>query len=273
MTAAFGAAILSAVCYGLATALQARGARAVTGDAGLLLGVVRQWPFLIGVLLDVAGFAAQLVALRGLPLFVVQAAQAGNLAVTALACVPILGVRLGRAQWAAVAGVCGGLALLGVSGGAEGTAAGGLTTRFVLLGAALVLGATALAAARLRPPGGPIVQGAVAGLGFGLTALSVRAVPTFALGDLLRDPAAYAVAVSGVCAFLSFAAGVQRGSVTMVAALVIVGETALPAAIGILLWHDRTRPGWAFAAVAGFVLAVAGALALSRFAEPEAARV
>jgi hypothetical protein len=57
----------------------------------------------------------------------------------------------------------------------------------------------------------------------------------------------------------------------MVAALVIVGETALPAAIGIALWHDRTRPGWTAAAVAGFALAVAGALALSRFAEPEPA--
>lgn len=268
MTGAFGAAILSAVCYGLATALQARGARAATGDAGLLLGVLRQWVFLLGVLLDIAGFVVQLIALRYLPLFVVQAAQAGNLAVTALACVPILGVRLARAQWAAVVAVCAGLALLGASGGAEGTAGAGLTTRFVLLGAALVLGAVALLAARLGPPSGPVVQGAVAGLGFGLTALAVRAVPTLAPGDLIRDPAAYAVAVSGICAFLSFAAGLQRGSVTMVAALVIVGETALPAVIGIALWHDRTRPGWALAAVAGFLLAVAGALALSRFAEP-----
>jgi drug/metabolite transporter (DMT)-like permease len=268
MTAAFGAAILSAVCYGLATALQARSAREATGGAGSLLGVLRRWPFLLGVVLDVGGFAAQLVALRYLPLFVVQAAQAGNLAVTALACVPILGIRLGRPQWVAVVAVCAGLALLGTSGGAEGTTAAGLPMRFALLGAAVVLGAAALLAARLRPPSGPIIQGAVAGLGFGLTALAVRAVPALTPADLIRDPAAYAVAVSGLCAFLSFAAGLQRGSVTMVAALVIVGETALPAVIGIALWHDRTRPGWEVAAVAGFVLAVAGALALSRFAEP-----
>jgi drug/metabolite transporter (DMT)-like permease len=268
VTWAFGAAILSAVCYGRAPALQARGARAATPGAGLLLGVVRQWVFLLGVLLDVAGFVVQLIALRYLPLFVVQAAQAGNLAVTALACVPILGVRLGRPQWAAVVAVCAGLGLLGASGGAEGTAGAGLTTRFVLLGAALVLGTAALLATRLGPPSGPIVQGAVAGLGFGLTALAVRAVPSLAPADLIRDPAAYAVAVSGLCGFMSLTAGLQRGSVTVVAALVIVGETALPAVIGIALWHDRTRPGWALVAVAGFLLAVAGALALSRFAEP-----
>jgi drug/metabolite transporter (DMT)-like permease len=264
VTGAFGAAILSAICYGVGTALQAWGARrAPTGRQVFL-----QWPFLAGVLLDLGGFVAQFVALRDLPLFVVQAAQAGNLAVTALACIPILGIRLGARQWAAVVAVCGGLALLGASSGAEGTDGAGLTTRFVLLGASLVLGAAALLAARLGPPGGPIIQGVVAGLGFGLTALCVRGVPSLAPADLVRDPAAYAAAVSGACAFLSFAAGLQRGAVTTVSALVILGETALPAVAGIVLWHDRTRAGWVPAALLGFAFAVAGALVLARFAEP-----
>jgi drug/metabolite transporter (DMT)-like permease len=258
MTGAFAAAILSAICYGVGTALQAAGVRRR-----------RRLPFLAGVVLDLLGFGAQLVALRGLPLFVVQAAQAGNLAVTALACIPLLGIRLGGRQWAAVLAVCAGLALLGASSGAEGTAGAGLTTRFALLAAALVLGAGALLAARLRPPGGPVIQGVVAGLGFGLTALSVRAVPALDPTALVRDPAAYAVAVSGACAFLSFAAGLQRGAVTTVSALVILGETALPAVAGIVLWHDRTRAGWTAAAVLGFALAVAGALVLARFAEPD----
>jgi hypothetical protein len=242
---AYGAAVFSAVCYGVGTALQAWGARRVPTGQGLVR-VLRQWPFLAGVLLDLAGFVAQLVALRFLPLFVVQAAQAGNLAVTAVACVPILGIRLAAPQWAAVVAVGAGLALLGASSGAEGADGAGLTTRFVLLGAA----------------------GVVAGLGFGLTALSVRAIPALDPAALLRDPAAYAAAVSGACAFLSFAAGLQRGAVATVSALVIVGETALPAAAGIALWHDRTRPGWTLVAVLGFALAVAGALFLAGFAEP-----
>jgi drug/metabolite transporter (DMT)-like permease len=256
MSPAFAAAILSAVAYGVATALQARGAR-----------TRRLAPFAAGVALDLAGFAAQLVALRDLPLFVVQAAQAGNLAVTALACIPILGIRLGRRHWAAVVAVCAGLALLGASSGSEGTDGAGRNTRLALLAAALVLGATALVATRLNP----IVQGVVAGLGFGLTALAIRAMPALTLTAVIRDPAAYAAAVAGACAFLSFAAGLQRGAVTTVSALVILGETTLPAVAGILLWHDRTRPGWIPAALLGFVLAVAGALMLARFAEPEPA--
>jgi drug/metabolite transporter (DMT)-like permease len=230
--------------------------------------VLLQWPFLAGVVLDLAGFAAQLVALRGLQLFVVQAAQAGNHAVTALACIPILGIRLAARQWVAVVAVCAGLALLGASSAGEGTDGADLTTRLFLLAAAVLLGTGALLAARLQPPSGPIIQGVVAGLGFGLTALAVRAVTGLAPTSLVRDPAAYAAAISGACAFLSFAAGLQRGAVAMVSALVIVGETALPAVAGIILWHDRTRPGWTLAALLGFALAVAGALVLARFAEP-----
>ena len=275
MITAFGAAIGSAVCYGLATALQARAAR--DADSGgparlrMLVRVLRRWPFLLGMLLDLVGFAGQLLALRWLPLFVVQAAQAGNLAVTALAAVPILGIRLVPRQWTALVAVCAGLALLGAASGPEGTAGTGPSARLTLLVAALVLAGAGAVATRLASPAGPIVLGIVAGLGFAVTALAVRSLPSLDPTRLLRDPAAYAVAVSGPSAFLSFATGLQRGAVTTIAALVIIGETALPAAVGVALWHDRTRPGWAVPAVAGFALAVAGALGLARFAEPESA--
>jgi drug/metabolite transporter (DMT)-like permease len=273
--AAFGAALLSAVCYGLASVLQARAAQGAGGDAGssprMLVRVLRQTPFLVGIVLDLLGFGGQILALRGLPVFVAQAAQASNLAVTALAAWPILGMRLGRRQWTAVAAVSAGLALLGAGSGAQAAAGSGTSTRVLLLVAALALGAGGIVATRLAHPAGPIVLGVVAGLGFGLTALAVRSLPSLAPVRLLHDPAAYAVAVSGVSAFLSFATGLQRGAVTTIAALVIIGETALPAVVGIALWHDRTRPGWAVPALAGFALAVAGALALARFAEPASA--
>jgi len=68
--AAFGAAILSAVCYGLASVLQARAARGTGGGERatprMLVRVLRQSPFLVGMLLDLVGFAGQVLALRGL---------------------------------------------------------------------------------------------------------------------------------------------------------------------------------------------------------------
>ena len=65
MTGSFAAAVLSAICYGVGTALQAWGARRQRG--GGLLGVLRQWPFLAGVLLDLGGFVAQLVVMYNTP--------------------------------------------------------------------------------------------------------------------------------------------------------------------------------------------------------------
>ncbi len=44
----------------------------------------------------------------------------------------------------------------------------------------------------------------------------------------------------------------------------MIGETVAPALVGLLMLGDRPRPGWAWVAALGFVLAVAGALSLSR---------
>jgi uncharacterized membrane protein YdcZ (DUF606 family) len=69
---------------------------------------------------------------------------------------------------------------------------------------------------------------------------------------------------------LFFTTALQRGSVTTTTAAVVVAETLMPALIGVFLLGDGTRQGFTWVAVAGFVLAVAGALALARFGEPAA---
>jgi hypothetical protein len=51
----------------------------------------------------------------------------------------------------------------------------------------------------------------------------------------------------------------------------VVGETVGPALVGVIWLGDRTRAGLGRLTVLGFVVAVAGALALARFGEaPEA---
>src|ERR671933_283751 len=94
------AALASSVCYGVATVLQAVSARpaprTVEVDPRLLRRLSRQLPFVAGLALDVVGFGLQFLALRVLPVFLVQAAMSANLAVTALVAVPVLQVRLGR---------------------------------------------------------------------------------------------------------------------------------------------------------------------------------
>ncbi|WP_329062094.1 DMT family transporter [Amycolatopsis sp. NBC_01480] len=265
-------ALLSAVAYGVASVMQAVAAKA-SPDSGagvdprLLLRVLRQWKFVLGLGFDVLGFVAQIAALHVLPLFVVQAAQAASLAVTAVAA-RVFGVRLGAREWTAVGVVCAGLALLGGSAESEGSTQVGLGFRLVLAGAVVVLGLAGVAAGRASRRVRTPALGLVAGLCFGIVAISGRVMPSLAPLDLLTDPALYIVAVAGGLAMLFYATALQRGSVTTSTAMMVLGETVLPSLIGIVLLGDRTRPGFALVAVAGFVLAVTAALALARFGEP-----
>ncbi|MGW5720125.1 DMT family transporter [Amycolatopsis sp. NPDC003865] len=268
-------ALGAAIAYGVASVMQSVAAQATDTDGDkpgvdpkLLVRVLKQWKFVLGLSLDVLGFVAQIAALHVLPLFVVQAALAASLAVTAVAA-RFLGVRLGKREWAAVAVVCAGLALLGAAAESEGSDPVGLGFRLGLIGAVAVLAAAGIAAGkasrRVRTP----ALGLVAGLSFGVVAIAGRIIPSLAPSALLTDPATYTVAVAGGMAMLFYATALQRGSVTTSTAMMVLGETVFPSLVGVLVLGDRTRPGFVAVAGAGFVLAVAAALALARFGEPD----
>ncbi|MFC9694970.1 hypothetical protein ACFTSF_40860 [Kribbella sp. NPDC056951] len=260
-------ALAAAVAYGLASVLQAAAARSTPDESARgVLRVVGQWRFLAGIALDVLGFGLQMVALQSLPLFLVQAALAASLAVTAVAA-RVLGVRLGTKEWSAVAAVCTGLALLGMSAGKEGSTPVGHGFRLSLVGATIVLGlaglATQRASQRLRAP----LLGLVAGLAFGVVAISGRIITDFHPLKLLAEPALYTAVVSGALAMFCYASALQRGGVTMATAMLVVGETVFPALVGLIALGDHSRPGFGAVAVGGFLLAVAAAVVLARFGE------
>jgi drug/metabolite transporter (DMT)-like permease len=244
-----------------------RGWRAV--DPWLLVRVLRQWRFVAGVGLDVLGAVAQLIALRTLPLFVVQAALAASLAVTAILA-RLLGTVLGPRQWAAVGAVCLGLALVATSAKAQGSAPVGTGFRVGLLIAVALLAVLGAAVARLPAARRAPALGLIAGLGFGITAVSGRVITGFAPRDLLTDPATYAIISAGLLAMLFLASALQQGRVTTTTALMVLGETVIPALVGVLVLGDQTRPGLTPVAITGFLIAVLAALTLARFGEPSA---
>ncbi|WP_234430659.1 hypothetical protein [Streptomyces sp. NRRL F-4489] len=269
-------AFASAVCFGTASVFQAVAARDTPAgngsgvDARLLLRVLTQWRYLLGLLLDGLGFLLELVALRTLPIYTVGAALAATLAVTAVVAGPLLGSRLRRAEWLAVAVVCGGLALLALSSGAEGHRAGGTALRIGVLVLALALPAVGALAGRLPGRARAAALGLGSGLGFGVVEVAVRLIDGFGPAELLTNPAVYALLIGGGSAFLLLTSALQRGSVTTATAGMVIGETLGPAAAGVFWLGDRTRDGLAPLALAGFALAVVGALALARFGEAPA---
>lgn len=265
-------ALFAAVCYGVASVLQAVAARAARDDGGgldprLLLRLLSQWRYILGTCFDVLGFVAQAAALRVLPLFVVQSAQAASIAVTAVLAARWFRIALSPVEWASVGAVCTGLALLGSAAQSEGTGHASPAFHYALLAAALALGVLGMVAGRLADPVRTVALGLVGGLSFGAVGMAVRVLPDLTPLTLVRDPATYALIVAGILGAWCYAAALQRGSVVTATAMVLIGETVPPAVIGLLLLGDHTRPGWLPVAVGGFVVALAGALALARFGE------
>jgi hypothetical protein len=228
---------------------------------------MRQSRYVAGLGLDAAGFGLEIVALRTLPIYVVGAALAASLAVTAVAAARVLRVRLSGTEWGAVVAVCGGLAMLGLTSGGEGHRPGGTGLRVGLLCAAVTVLAVGAVAGRLPDGARAAALGLGAGFGFGIVEVAVRLIDDVSFSALLANPAAYALLIGGGTAFLLLTSALQRGSVTAATAGMVIGETVGPAAVGIAALGDRTRDGLAPLAIAGFALAVLGALALARFGE------
>jgi drug/metabolite transporter (DMT)-like permease len=279
------AAMVAALCYGIAAVMQAMAVRAASRrdatsagnghaalgrvDPGLVVRMLRQWRFVASLGLDLIGFLAQLVALRRLPLFAAQAMIAANLAVTAVFAAWLIHLELAWREWLAVSGVILGVAMLGSSAGPH--AATGVSAEFKL---ALILAVAGIALAgvvssRLRPPVRTPALGAVAGLGYGVLAVAARVLPGFSPHHLIRDPAAYALAAAGIVSFMLYATALEDGSVTVATALVVIAETTAPAVVGVMFLGDHARAGMKGIAVLGFSLAVVCAVALARFGETD----
>ena len=274
---AFGAAF----CYGIGSVLQAVAARGTATAEGLdprlLLRLAKSWRYLVGVGLDGLGFVLSIAAVRTLPLFVVQSIVASFLAITAIVGAVVLHMPLRRSDKVGLAVVIGGLVLVGLSAAEDRAVDVSSAEQWGVLVFVISLAVVAVPLARIPGAAGAAALGAVAGLAFGATAVAARMLPGSLaldqifgqLGDLLTSPATYALMVAGALALLTYSIALQRGTVTQATAPLVVGETVAPALVGLLLLGDEPREGWGWVATLGFVLAVAGAVSLSRHGEIE----
>jgi drug/metabolite transporter (DMT)-like permease len=267
-------ALGAAVCYGAASILQALAARqeqtAEGLDPRLLLRLVKSWRYLLGLGLDGLAFLLSIVALQTMPLFAVQAIVSSFLAITAVLGAIFLKMPLTRRDKIALTVVIGGLIMVGMSAAEDKAVEVSSGERWGILVAALALGVLAVPLGRLTGAKGAAALGAVAGLGFGVVAIAARVLPEIGFAtlfsdipELLRDPATYALAVAAVVALLTYSTALQRGTVTQATAPLVVGETVVPAIVGVVMLGDVPREGWEWVAVVGFGLAVGGALALA----------
>src|ERR1700754_2386084 len=242
-------ALGSALGYGVASVLQAlavrRTAPAEGLDLRLMVRLSRSWRYLLGLAIDGLAFLLSLVALRSLPLFVVQSVVASFLAVTALLGALVLNMPLRRGDKIGVGVVIVGLVLVGVSAAEDRMVQVSGSVGWGVLVSAVLLVAVAFPLARIRGAAGAAALGAVAGLGYGVVAVATRVLPApLTVGGVLSDPATYGLVLRAAVALLSYSTAMQRGSVTLATAPLVVLETVVPAAVGLLMLGDRPRPGW-----------------------------
>jgi drug/metabolite transporter (DMT)-like permease len=266
------AALASAVAYGVASVLQAVGSRRLAlaaPDARLLLRLLTSLPYLAGLVLDGLGFVATVAALRVLPLFVVESAVASSVGVTALVAARFLGVRLRRSEWIALLVLGVGLVALAASAEAEGAAPLSRGGQWLVLALSAVVALLAALAARTPARRAAAPLAAAAGLGFAGVGIAARALPAPDVWwHLVTEPLTWALVLDGVIALVCYAAALQRGSVTIVAAITFAVETIVPAVVGYAVLGDRARPGFLPVAVVGLVLTLGAAIALARYSEP-----
>jgi drug/metabolite transporter (DMT)-like permease len=263
-------AIVAALLYGVTTVLQAVAVRrqpaAVGLDVRLLRGLAHSPLFGLAMLGEFIGFLLSLAALRSLPLFVVQAVLCGNFAVTAVLGHFVLGMRLSRLERVAVVVVTAGITLLVLSARAGSATPLSSEGRLALVGAAGALAAVAFGVARWRSPRRAPALGLLAGLAFGTADISARVLhDPSSPAAMLSDPATLSLAAAGLLGLWLNATALQLARVATVVAADVVAYTVVPALVGVLALGDRTRSGWVPVAVLGFLLAVAGALALATY--------
>ncbi|MCG7610822.1 MULTISPECIES: hypothetical protein [Mycobacterium] len=269
------AALLACAGYGTASVLQSYAA----GRSGAAAGAVDTGPtlrstitamlapiFIAGIALDLVGFAGSMVSARLIPLFLSQTIISANLVVTAVLSIFVLGVRLHRRDWTAIAIVLVALCILGATAGRLGDRDPGAVMHWgVLVVSAIILGLGA-ALVRLLGQKAAVPAGLIAGVLYGAMAVAVRVVDGLEplnVGILIADPALWAILVAGLGGFYLFTVALQVGSVNGVAAALVVGETVVPGIVGVVLLGDVSRPGYEALVVVAFIAAVGGAVALA----------
>jgi uncharacterized membrane protein len=273
-------------------------AAAVTFDAGVLLLKARGdrlpplgWPpkatvlraygadhlWLLGLLLQPAGYALYLWALALGQVALVQPVMSAGIVVFVGFAVLILGERLHRAEWLAVAAVAAGLFLLGSGRAPEGEAAAGPTGAAWAVGiySAGVIGAAAGWAIWGRGRASGVVLGVWSGALLGLASLYAKGFSTtlarLGLGPwfwtVVADPYLYLTTLGNVAGFYVLLNALRQARAGVVFALSSTLSNVVPI-VGAMVGMGERLPEDTLAAalrIAALLLTLGGAAALARF--------
>jgi drug/metabolite transporter (DMT)-like permease len=261
-------ALVAAVLYGAGAAVEQRQAAAApqssAGRPRLLLLLVRQPLWLLGMLAQIGGFAAHAVALRSGPLATVQMLVAAELVVAVVLVRVWSGRPLSPASWAAALTVVGGIAVFLVVTSSDHRQA--VSHPNYVVAAALgtvVLGGAALAGAvaGLRASGRrrAVLLAVAAGLADACSAvvtLGFSHVAGHGVVALFSSWTIYALIVCGIGNVLLTQTAYQTGQPMITLPIIACVTPVASVAIGIGLLGETPHAGVAGGIAAGFAVLV-----------------
>jgi drug/metabolite transporter (DMT)-like permease len=267
-------ALTAAVLYGTGAALQQRQAAAAPSQAAgrprlLLLLVRRPW-WLLGIGVELGGFATHAVALRTGPLTIVQMLVASSLLFSVATVRLWSGRRLSWTGWAAVLAVIVGIvsfvALARPAGGVPGVSGHAGLAAACLATCAVPLAAAGLAAAGRRRAVLLAVAAGLADAGIAVVTMVFSHVISGGLTGMASSWATYALMLGGPCSLLLTQTAYQAGRPMITLPVIAVVTPVASLAAGNLLLGESARLGVLSGAAAALAVLVtsAGLVVLAR---------
>jgi drug/metabolite transporter (DMT)-like permease len=265
LLAAFGCAL----CNGTAAILQKMSVdkedRIQSVEAGMLLHLLRDWPYLLGGILDGVAWLLTLVAVHNLPLFVVQPIIAFSIVVTLLIERIFFHRKIPLDVSAAIGCIAFGLVLLALSSAPETASATSHHIRLAIILCPLALAASGAVAVRSNSRLSTALLAAISGLAFGGTSIVGRLlVLSRPYWHTAINPLFLALIGYGVVGIVFFTIALQRSHASVINAIMVAFETIVPICVGLFVLGDRPKPGLAIVMLIGAVVAVGGILLIAR---------
>jgi drug/metabolite transporter (DMT)-like permease len=252
MATAVVLSLLAATCYGVASALQHQAAEEQPPElalrADLLLRLARRPRWLLGNVLDVAGYAFQLLALRKGPLTLVEPLLVVSLLVAFPVAARLGHRRISATETGVATAVAAGLGLfLAVArpspGGSQASTTGLIALTVV---AAVVVGGSVLLSRGADRSRAGVLLAAGGGVAFGYmaaaTSLGWRVLDRGFL-HIFTSWELYAVVVSGVAGILLTQTAYSSGVLRLSLPTLTVVQPVAAVAIGLLLFGERIDSG------------------------------
>jgi drug/metabolite transporter (DMT)-like permease len=271
-------ALVAAALFAVGTVFEQKGAMQEPGAealrVGFLLRLIRKPVWLIGVLADALGYAAQAAALGVGRLIVVQPLLVTSVVFALPLGVRMTGQRIGRREIAGAAAVCGGLVVFMLVANPSAGRADAAGRDWLVAAGAVGVPAALLTLASIGRSAGvkAALLGTAAGIIFGfVSALTKSTVDRFddGLVAVVWNWHVYALIAASLIGFALLQASLQTGALAPSITTSMVFETVAGVAIGISLLGEELHEqvwglavsGLALAVILGGVIALAGSQA------------